>query len=287
MKLKHVVSVFLLTVSLAACTTAGSPDLSNMSFSDEPLIGKFVWHDLITEDIDAARRFYGGLFGWEFEASKGPQGNDYTLVLSDNVYIGGMVPVASPTDGTKISRWLPYVSVADVDAAVAAAIAGGATIAASARNVDIGRVAAVIDPQGAVVGLARSDIGDPDDRTTAAAAGRVVWNEMHASDDAAAAAFYKAVINCETVAIERGIGEYYMLRMNGVDRGGIMQNPADGWKPSWLTFFAVTDPEAAAARAAQLGGTVLLRPSQEFRNGNIAVVADPSGAIVVLRKLTI
>jgi len=49
--------------TMAACTVANRPDLSGMSFADQPLAGKVVWHDLITEDIDAARDFYGGLFG--------------------------------------------------------------------------------------------------------------------------------------------------------------------------------------------------------------------------------
>ena len=60
--------------------------------------------------------------------------------------------------------------------------------------VRLGRVAAIVDSQGAPIGLARSDIGDPDDATTAGGPGRVVWSELLAADDAAAASFYSDVV---------------------------------------------------------------------------------------------
>ena len=54
---------------IASCAVGSGPDLSGMSFSDEPLLGKPVWHDLITEDFDAAKSFYRGVFGWRLEES--------------------------------------------------------------------------------------------------------------------------------------------------------------------------------------------------------------------------
>jgi predicted enzyme related to lactoylglutathione lyase len=64
----------------------------------------------------------------------------------------------------------------------------------------------------------------------------------------------------------------------------VLQNPAEGWDPAWLTYFGVADPAAAAARAESLGGRILLAPSPEVREGTIAIVADPSGAILALQK---
>jgi predicted enzyme related to lactoylglutathione lyase len=284
MKAKRLRSLLLLVTALTACTTAGRPDLSGMSFSDEPLIGKFVWYDLVTEDADAARSFYGGLFGWTFEETTGAAGNPYVLAKSGGVYVGGFVPTARRADGKRISRWLPYVSVDDVDAAVTRSTARGGRVAAAPRDVALGRVAAVIDPQGAVVGLARSDIGDPDDATTRGARGRVVWTELLADGHTAAASFYVDVVGYQASVIERRGGEYILLQSDGVNRGGVLQNPAEGWDPAWLTYFGVADPVAAAARAESLGGRILLAPSAEVREGTIAIVADPSGAILALQK---
>ena len=43
--------------------------------------GKFVWYDLLTHDTPAAERFYGELFGWEFDT--GTDGGDaYTAILN-------------------------------------------------------------------------------------------------------------------------------------------------------------------------------------------------------------
>jgi uncharacterized protein len=269
----------------AACTTAGRPDLSGMSFASEPLIGKMVWHDLMTEDIDAARRFYGGLFGWTFEESTGARGRDYLLARAGNVYVAGLLPIERPADGTRLSRWLPYVSVPDVDDAVDKSVEAGAGVAASARDVSIGRVAAIVDPQGAVIGLARSDVGDPDDRTTAPGPGRVVWSELLADDPEAAASFYGSVVGYTPRRVERRRGLYTMLAVAGKDRAGILENPTE-WKPVWLTYFGVEDPAAAAKLAKALGGTIVLEPSPEIREGNMAVVTDPSGAVLVLQRLS-
>jgi predicted enzyme related to lactoylglutathione lyase len=275
----------LLLVTAASCVAPQKIDTSAMSFAEVPLPGKVVWTDLITEDPGAARRFYGGLFGWSFQDATGPGRQAYVLAKSGAVYVAGLVPVARPADGSRLSRWLPYVSVEDVDAALGRATAAGAQVAVPARDVGLGRVAAIIDPEGAVIGLARSRIGDPDDSTTAPGVGRRSWNELLAGDPAAAAAFYRTVFGYEVRTIERRGGQYTLLTQRGVERAGILKNPTADWKPVWLTAFGVDDPATAAARAEELGGKVLLTPSPEVREGSIAVVQDPSGAVLVLQKL--
>ncbi len=284
MNSKLISTAFAAALILAACATASGPDLSGMSFSDDPLEGKVIWNDLITEDIDAARHFYGGLFGWTFEDASGPGRNNYVLARSGDIYVAGLVPVATPTDGSDISRWLPYFSVNDVDASISRSVAAGATVAAAARNVNLGRVAAIIDAEGAVIGLARSSIGDPDDLTTAAGAGRVVWTELLSNNPSDAAAFYASVVGFDPHAVERRGGIYTLLAGDGVDRAGILTNPSAEWSPVWLTYFGVSDPAAAAELAVQFGGKILLPVSPELRESSMAVVTDPSGALLVLQK---
>lgn len=275
----------LLLAAVASCVSTSKIDTSGMSFSSEPLLGKVVWNDLITEDLDAARRFYAGLFGWTFESSARPGGRPYALAKSAGVYVAGFVPIAARADGMELSRWLPYISVEDVDAAVTRATASNGKVAAGPRNVNLGRVAAIIDPEGAVIGLARSRIGDPDDATTKAAAGRIVWTELLANDPQSAARFYHSVFGYDPRTIERRDGTYTLLTRQGKERAGILKNPAQQWDPIWLTYFGVDDPVAAAARAESLGGKVILRASPQVREGTIAVVTDPSGAVLVLQKV--
>lgn len=271
-------------VAIAACTTT-SPDLSGMSFSDEPLTGKFIWYDLITEDLDASKRFYGELFGWTFEDGAARSGSRYVVARDGGTYVGGLLEARPRPDGQNVSRWLPYVSVDDIDEAVARGVAAGAAVAVSARDVALGRVAAIIDSEGAVVGLAESDIGDPDDRTTRAAPGRTVWTELLANDPARAAAFYRSLAGYSVREIERRGGQYTLLASAGAERAGILEKPSPEVNSMWLTHFGVTDPKAAADRAKRLGGTVLLPASPDFRDNTMAIVTDPAGAVLVLHRV--
>jgi len=279
-------TVLLLTAAavLAGCASPSRIDSSGITFSKEPLLGKVVWSDLVTDDVAAARRFYEGVLGWTFESTTGPEGKQYLLARSGGTYVAGMVPVKGRADGVELSRWLPYVSVADVDAAVRQAGAAGGRVALAPRSITVGRVAVIIDPEGAVIGLARSSIGDPDDSTTAPGPGRRVGTELLSNDPAAAASFYGSVMGYEARSASRRGGEVTVLQSGGHDRATVLRNPTGNWSPVWLTSFGVSDPAAAAARAESLGGKVLLPVSPEVREGSIAIVEDPSGAVVVLQR---
>ena len=280
------VILFAACAALSACAVPARVDTSAMSFSDEPLVGKIVWTDLITHDIEASRRFYTGLFGWAFEETAGPMGRKYLVARSGGIYVAGMLLAERPSDGANLSRWLPYASVPDVDAAAARAASRGGRVAVEPRDVALGRVAAIVDPQGAVLGLARSSLGDPDDATTKPDLGRRVWTELLSDDPSASADFYAAVVGFEVRRIERRGGEYTLLVGDGKDRAGILANPTEDWSPVWLTSFGVQDAGIAASRAKALGGRVLLEQSAEVRGGTIAIVSDPSGAILVLQQVT-
>lgn len=143
-----------------------------------------------------------------------------------------------------------------------------------------------VDKEGAVFGLARSRIGDPDDITTAPGDGRVVWTELLSNDPAAASAFYHAVIGYDARNVERRGGQYTLLTRQGAERAGILRNPSEQATPTWLTYFGVEDAAAAAQRVEALGGKVILPPSPQLREGTMAVVTDPTGALLVLQKVS-
>jgi uncharacterized protein len=270
---------------LGACASVGNLDLSGMSFSQTPLAGKVVWNDLVTEDAAAARRFYGGVFGWEFEQATSAGGLPYSLARQDGIYVAGIVQTAPPADGKPITRWLPYFSVVDVDASVARALALGGQVALTARTIPMGRVAAVIDAEKAVIGVVRSSIGDPDDATTRAAAGRVVWTELPSNNPSQAATFYREVTGLTPVDVTRRGGTYTMMKSGTIERAGIFRSPDPLWSTAWLTHFGVTDLAGAVERTKALGGKVLLPPSPGLREGTMAVITDPGGAILVLQKI--
>ena len=275
----------ILLAGITACASTTTSLMSGMSLSDEPLTGKFVWHDLVTTDLEADKRFYTGLFGWTYEQRRGPNGNPYTLAKSGDRFVAGMVVEPQPKDGGVISRWLGYLSVPDLGVAVKQnGVAGGSAVVERLDVSDYVSVAAIIDPQGAVLGLAQSNIGDPDD-SRAGTPGRVVWNELLANHPVAAAQFYKALAGYKVDVQQRNGGEYTLLIADGVKRAAILENPMDGVEPLWLTYFGVQDVKAATAKVGGLGGRVLLAPAADIRDGMQALVVDPSGALLALQQL--
>lgn len=281
---KGLMTALLLLFAVSACTTTDSSRMADLPLSDKPLVGKFIWHDLISDDVRRAKQFYGVVMGWSFESTTHPNGGDYTLITVDDRFVGGMVELADPPNAD-YSRWLPYVSVADVDRAAALSQAsGGETVAGPINLANIGRAAAIQDPQGAVIGLLRSNVGDPDD-SMEQVPGMVVWNELLASDVAEALAFYQDMAGYQVKTEVRSQGEYFDLQAQGRDRAGVMQRPVDDVEPIWLTHFGVADVVGATGRAEQAGGTVLLAPTTGVRDGRLALIRDPAGAIFALWQL--
>jgi hypothetical protein len=112
------------------------------------------------------------------------------------------------------------------------------------------------------------------------------WMEHLARDAGAALVFYKTLagFGSSVRALPNG-GEYHVLETDR-PRAGLFQIPADATMvdPNWLPHVRVEDPAALAAKAASLGGTVLLAPRPDLRGGTVAVVADPTGGAFALQK---
>jgi predicted enzyme related to lactoylglutathione lyase len=119
------------------CACSGTTSLSEgFSLSEQPLIGKIVWHDLMTENPAAAQAFYAEILGWSFVTTERPNGGPYILARSGQRFVAGILEVADPPDGAEYSRWLGYLSVRDVDEAVALTISeGGTSVLARAARV--------------------------------------------------------------------------------------------------------------------------------------------------------
>lgn len=267
----------------AGCTNlpTASP-FKGAELSSTPLIGKFVWRDLVTEDPDAVKPFYAALFGWQFEEGRA-LGAPYTLVKSGGQYIAGISKTRRPQPDQPVSQWLSFMSVADVDRAVEQTRgAGGSLVAGPLDLPNVGRGAVVLDPDGAPLGLLRSSIGDPAD-TAAPALNRFLWTEHLSRDPQASADFYAALAGFEVRKVDFG-GRPYWLLVRGRERAALLRNPIAVDRPIWLPYIRVEDPAASAARAAQLGGRVLLAPRAELRNGTLALIADPTGAMLALQK---
>lgn len=238
------------------------------------------WVDIQTSDPDAAKRFYGALFGWEYDDRPVPQGGVYSMAQIRGRNVAAVAPL--PPGQEVPPHWNSYVTVADVDATAARVADTGGTLLMPPFDVmDAGRMALVQDPTGGVVALwqAKNDIG----AQLVNEHGSLCWNELHTPDVATASAFYSQLLGWQPTAMP-DMGEYrvFMLGENGI--AGAMPPAVPGMPAAWLVYFAVDDAEAAVATAKQLGGTVLAEPT-DIPVGRMAMLADPQGAVFAIIRL--
>jgi len=272
------VAMLAALLSLASCATvdpARIPPIDTAGGTSR-LPGKVVWHDLLTEDPAAAKRFYGGLFGWTFRAVALGAGQTYTVIEHEGRAIGGLVDGRDINADVNVSRWIPVLSVADMDSAMATVRASGSTIFQAPVNIpQRGSMAVVSDPQGAVLTLLEARVGDPLDRRPGD--GDWLWNEIWSADPQATVAFYKQLIPAYKAGTE-GDGGYRYLSSEGQPRVGVRPKPIDGINDTWMAYVRVADPAAIAAATARLGGQVLLEPRENPLGGKVAMLNDPTGA---------
>ena len=147
--------------------------------------GRFVWHELNSQNPEASRAFYGELFGWTFDTREAR----YTHILAGNEPVGGIFKAPGPFIPT---HWLPYISVEDVEASVQLATSAGCTQVAGPMEVDAGRFIIMRDPQGAMFQLWRARNGDPPEVVNPAR-GSFCWDQLNTPDPDAAFAVYAKI----------------------------------------------------------------------------------------------
>jgi uncharacterized protein len=123
--------------------------------------GALSWNELGTSATETAKRFYGDLFGWNFETMEGP-GGSYTVIGCGDRSNGGIRELSpQERDGGVPPNWLPYFVVESASGAVARAGQLGSTVLMGPTEMwDEGRIAALRDPQGAVFALWEGPLDD-------------------------------------------------------------------------------------------------------------------------------
>jgi predicted enzyme related to lactoylglutathione lyase len=239
-------------------------------------IGRFVWHENHSKDVEQAKSFYRELLGWEIEVWK-PGEMDYAMIKVGEQTHGGFFAA----QGDEPSNWLGHVLVEDVDETARRTEAAGGKILFGPDDIpEIGRFAVIADPQGAVVSAFAPQGEAPPTE------GVFVWDELHTSDTAAAKSFYTEVFGWTTSDADMGGTTYTIFKRAGdVDVGGCypldegMQAP-----PHWLVYIGTEDVDATTARAKELGATVFVEPADIPNIGRFSVLQDPAGAAFGLYK---
>jgi predicted enzyme related to lactoylglutathione lyase len=262
--------------SLSGQAQSSLPPLTTVSGSPR-LPGKFVWADLVTDDVPAATRFYAPLFGWTFRDM-----GDCFIGANEERPLCGMIQRERPKDRAAGPRWFGYISVPSVGRAREAVTkAGGRVLAEPKKIPERGEQAVFADPEGAVFGVIRSSSGDPQDFM--ADPGDWIWIQLLSRDARKAAAFYRSIARYEVIEnTETNRINDFVLASEGYARATVRTIPSahSEVKPTWLPFVRVKNVGETVIQAKQLGGKVLIEPRAEILDGKVAVIADPTGAAI-------
>jgi predicted enzyme related to lactoylglutathione lyase len=271
-----------LALTVGATTAAAAafelPPLASAA-ATEHHVGKVVWVDLVTLDLDSAQSFYGGLFGWTFHDVVSAK-KDYTVAYLDGRPVAGLVRRDVPPGEKRQPAWLTFIAVRDVGDAERIALAHGAKLLSEPHTYPRrGRQAVFADPQGAVFAVLASSAGDTPD--VLAAPGEWIWSSLITSDPDTDAAFYQTMFGYEVYDLpSEGAAQHLILSTDDYARASANTLPADkpNRHPHWLNFVRVLNVADAAAKATSLGGRVLVEPHQDRQGSMIAILADPAGA---------
>ncbi|MFE2582852.1 VOC family protein [Streptomyces sp. NPDC059378] len=243
--------------------------------------GTPCWIDLMVPDQQAALDFYCDLFGWQGEVGPAEQGG-YAVCTLKGKPVAGIMKAMNP-DGTvpdplPPTVWTTYLSTDGIDGTLKSATDAGGTLMMGPVDVmDLGRMAVIADPTGAVVGLWQA--GTFDGAGIVNEHGALIWNELATSDLSAASAFYSAVLPVTTDRSEMpGAEEYIEFKVDDRAVGGMMDlsKLPPGVPPHWQPYFHVDDVDEVQASAVRAGGSVLA-PAFDMAAGRMAVLADPQG----------
>ena len=263
------------------------------------------WVDTSQPDPEAARGFYGGLFGWEFEDVLPPESEGQYFIArlrGGDVAAVGSIPEALPP----VATWNTYIWVDSADeTASKVREAGGSVVMEPFDVMDYGRMAVFTDPEGAMfcVWQAKKHKG----ATIVNEHGSVSFNGLNTRDIEGAKSFYGSVFGWSTLALPgaemwtlSGYGDHLEsfnpgLRKQVAEVGGpegfedvvasINPIPDDqpDTPPHWSVTFAVDDADAMAAKATELGGTVIVAPF-DAPWVRTTVINDPQGATFIASK---
>jgi predicted enzyme related to lactoylglutathione lyase len=276
-----------------------------MAERDRYIPGVPCWVDTSEPDPEAAVEFYRGLFGWEFEDAMPPgaPGKYYIGRLRG----GEVAAVSSMPESAPVTTWYTYVRVDSADETAAKVRANGGTVLMEPSDVmDAGRMALCADPEGAVFCVWQAKqfrgagvVNEP---------GSLNFNDLATRDVEGAKAFYGAVFGWTVLDLEGGFRMWTLpgygdflerddpdLRKRMVEVGApagfedvvasINPIPADqpDTPPHWGVTFAVDDADATAAKATELGGTVVVPPF-DAPWVRMTIIKDPQGAEFVASK---
>jgi predicted enzyme related to lactoylglutathione lyase len=120
--------------------------------STTPRPGTITWTDLTVENAEQLSEFYQAVTGWTPDRIAMGGYSDYTMNDADGAAAAGICHARGNNAGIP-AQWMIYITVEDLDHAMAECQRLGGTILAAPRSYAGGRYCIIKDPAGAVCAL--------------------------------------------------------------------------------------------------------------------------------------
>ena len=246
--------------------------------------GAFCWLELSTTDQNADKGFYSSLLGWASQDFPMGPNDFYTMFQLEGRDTAAAYTMRPEQRSQGVPpHWMIYIAVESADnAASRVAQLGGKLLAPPCDVYDIGRMAVVQDPTGAVFALwqPKSHTGTG----IAGVPGTLCWADLVTTDPARAKEFYTGLFGWRIIKGENDPSGYLHIANGEKFIGGIP--PANfrdpNVPPHWLAYLVVSNCDETAAKAKQLGAKTHLAPMTMEKVGRMAILADPQGAVLAL-----
>ncbi len=248
--------------------------------SNTEVLGRFVWHELMTADTGAAAAFYPKVLPWRTAPSSMP---GYTIWMAGQTQIGGLM--ALPSEVGASPHWLVYVGTPNVDATCTQAQGLGARVVKAAADIpNVGRFAVLADPQGATFAVFTPGAGPPPPAPPAQ--GGFSWHELATTDVAGALRFYSGLFGwSKGPGHDMGpMGVYQIFEHGGTQVGGMCRPGSAQAAPSWLSYVHVADSNRAVAATKAAGGRLVHGPIEVPGGSWIALLIDPQGGSFAVQE---
>ncbi|MEM7535554.1 MAG: VOC family protein [Chloroflexota bacterium] len=245
----------------------------------------FVWTDLSTFDLDAAKQFYTKVFGWIYEGYEDEGGYEIGHI-GVNPSVGIYAMPEKFQQMNLPSFWMSYISVRDIDTVVAQAKAHGGIIEIGPTNfMGEDKIVLIRDPAGA--GFTVWDGADLRGKDTKGTHGRMAWNELYVSDALQVIDFYQTILGWSfTLAAGSdttlGRRRYDIQNEKGNTIAALQEVPNElkGKAQFWIPYFSVKNVDSTLGIISREGGELIHR--EDSGEGVLAMAQDPQGAAFAL-----
>lgn len=271
----HLVAAAIVIFGMVLCL----PGAAAADRSTAP--GTFVGADLITEDANAAAKFYGELFDWDLEKV-----DDGFSIHHHGRLIASISQIEDDDPEVSRSFWLVGIVVNNLKGSISAAQKNGAEVVEKPKKVSggYGTFAVIRDAEKAPLMLiqpGKTPVGGTK------GPGAWIWTELWTDDAETAAQFYENVVGMAHQAYDLGDKPYHLFTSQGMARAGIIEIPDElkDVKPGWAPYIGVNDLPAAVAKVEKLGGRVVFKHTEHPVSGSVALILDPTGAGLFLFEI--